>query len=140
MDGKGSASRMACERGFSLIETLVVMAIAAIMVIGGSQLFGTTSERSRTLYYQSELMHQMESMKRQYRQSRAFPNQLESPPEYRLTLTPCGADCRTIRLIPTAVHSCRYWELGTDGSMHAGREACWPESAVRAFARESSSS
>lgn len=54
---------MASERGFSLIETLVAMAIAAILVGAGSQLLTTTSERSRTLYYQSELMHQMETLK-----------------------------------------------------------------------------
>jgi len=131
---------MAGERGFSLIETLVVMAIAAILVVGGSQLFGTTTERSRTLYYKSELMHQMESMKRQYLRSREFPSQLESPHDYRLTLERCGDDCRTVRLVPSASHSCLYWELSTDGSMRAGREGCWPESAVRAFARESSSS
>ena len=131
---------MAGERGFSLIETLVVMAIAAIMVVGGSQLFGTTTERSRTLYYQSELMHQMESMKRQYLRSREFPSQLESPHDYRLTLERCGDDCRTVRLVPSASHSCLYWELSTDGSMRAGGEGCWPESAVRSFARESSSS
>ena len=42
---------MAGERGFSLIETLVAMAIAAILVGAGSELLITTSERSRTLYY-----------------------------------------------------------------------------------------
>ena len=65
---------MAGERGFSLIETLVAMAIAAILVGAGSQLLITTSERSRTLYYQSELMYQMETLKRVYRRVREFPD------------------------------------------------------------------
>ena len=113
---------------------------AAIMIIGGSQLFGVTSERSKTLHYQSELMHQMESLKRQYRRPREFPNQLESTRDYQLTLESCGVDCRTLRLTPNRSHACRYWELSTDGSMGAGREGCWPESAVRAFAGHSSPS
>lgn len=51
-----------------------------------------------------------------------------------------GVDCRTLRLTPNRSHACRYWELSTDGSMGAGREGCWPESAVRAFAGHSSPS
>ena len=98
---------MARERGFSLIEALIAMSIAAIMIIGGSQLFGVTSERSKTLHYQSELMHQMESLKRQYRRPREFPNQLESTRDYQLTLESCGVDCRTLRLTPNRSHACR---------------------------------
>ena len=131
---------MAGERGFSLIEALIAMSIAAMMVIGGSQLFGVTSERSKTLHYQSELLHQMESLKRQYRRPREFPDQLESTHDYQLTLDACGVDCRILRLTPSRSHTCRYWELGTDGSMGAGSEGCWPESAVRAFAGHSSPS
>jgi prepilin-type N-terminal cleavage/methylation domain-containing protein len=131
---------MASERGFSLIEALIAMSIAAIILISGSQLFGVTSERSKTLHYQSELMHQMESLKRQYRRPGEFPSQLESTHDYQLTLESCGIDCRTLRLTPNRSHACRYWELGTDGSMGAGREGCWPESAVRAFAGHSSPS
>ena len=53
MDGQGSEGFMARESGFSLIEVLIAMAIAAMMVIGGFQLFGQTAERSSTLYFQS---------------------------------------------------------------------------------------
>ncbi|MDA8666120.1 prepilin-type N-terminal cleavage/methylation domain-containing protein [Litoricolaceae bacterium] len=35
---------MARESGFSLIEVLIAIAIAAMMVIGGFQLFGQTAE------------------------------------------------------------------------------------------------
>ena len=131
---------MAGERGFSLIETLVAMAIAAILVGAGSQLLTTTSERSRTLYYQSELMHQMETLKRVYRRVREFPDQLESPHDYRLTLQSCGVDCRILRLTPERPHPCVYWELSHDGSLYAGQEGCWPVSAVRRLTGDASSS
>ena len=35
---------MARESGFSLIEALISVAIVALMVIGGFQLFGSTAE------------------------------------------------------------------------------------------------
>ena len=138
MDGQGSAGCMARESGFSLIEVLIAMAIAAMMVIGGFQLFGQTAERSSTLYFQSELMGQMESLKRRTQSVDDFPDHLESGSDYTLEITTCGSDCRRLRLTPTRSHPCLYWELDTTGVMASGRVECWPQSAVRRLSGESS--
>ena len=138
MDGQGSADCMARESGFSLIEVLIAIAIAAMMVIGGFQLFGQTAERSSTLYFQSELMGQMESLKRRTQSVDDFPDHLESGSDYTLEITTCGSDCRRLRLTPTRSHPCLYWELDTTGVMASGRVACWPQSAVRRLPGESS--
>ena len=129
---------MARESGFSLIEVLIAMAIAAMMVIGGFQLFGQTAERSSTLYFQSELMGQMESLKRRAQSVDDFPDHLESGSDYTLEITTCGSDCRRLRLTPTRSHPCLYWELDTTGVMASGRVECWPQSAVRRLSGESS--
>ena len=129
---------MARESGFSLIEVLIAMAIAAMMVIGGFQLFGQTAERSSTLYFQSELMGQMESLKRRTQSVDDFPDHLESGSDYTLEITTCGSDCRRLRLTPTRSHPCLYWELDTTGVMASGRVECWPQSAVRRLSGESS--
>ena len=138
MDGQGSAGCMARESGFSLIEVLIAMAIAAMMVIGGFQLFGQTAERSSTLYFQSELMVQMESLKRRTQSVDDSPDHLESGSDYTLEITTCGSDCRRVRLTPTRSHPCLYWELDTTGVMAFGRLGCWPQSAVRRLSGESS--
>jgi hypothetical protein len=114
------------------------MAIAAMMVIGGFQLFGQTAERSSTLYFQSELMGQMESLKRRAQSVDDFPDHLESGSDYTLEITTCGSDCRRLRLTPTRSHPCLYWELDTTGVMASGRVGCWPQSAVRRLSGESS--
>ena len=129
---------MARESGFSLIEVLIAMAIAAMMVIGGFQLFGQTAERSSTLYFQSELMGQMESLNRRAQSVDDFPDHLESGSDYTLEITTCGSDCRRLRLTPTRSHPCLYWELDTTGVMASGRVECWPQSAVRRLSGESS--
>lgn len=129
---------MARESGFSFIEVLIAMAIAAMMVIGGFQLFGQTAERSSTLYFQSELMGQMESLKRRAQSVDDFPDHLESGSDYTLEITTCGSDCRRLRLTPTRSHPCLYWELDTTGVMASGRVECWPQSAVRRLSGESS--
>ena len=129
---------MARESGFSFIEVLIAMAIAAMMVIGGFQLFGQTAERSSTLYFQSELMGQMESLKRRAQSVDDFPDHLESGSDYTLEITTCGSDCRRLRLTPKRSHPCLYWELDTTGVMASGRVGCWPQSAVRWLSGESS--
>ena len=129
---------MAGQSGFSLIEMLIVMAISALMVIGGSQLFGSTSERSRSLYYQSELLNHMEALRRTYRNIRDIPEYIDDFSGYRLALRSCGVDCRVLRLTPKAHHPCVYWELQTDGLLGAGRASCWPESAVRTLSSDPS--
>ena len=138
MDGQGSAGFMARESGFSLIEALIAMAIAALMVMSGFQLFGSTAERSSTLYFQSELMGQMESLKRRAQSVGDFPDHLQSGSDYTLEITACGSDCRRLRLTPKRSHHCLYWELDTTGIMASGRAECWPQSAVRRLSGESS--
>ena len=138
MDGQGSAGFIGRESGFSLIEALIAMAIAALMVMSGFQLFGSTAERSSTLYFQSELMGQMESLKRRAQSVGDFPDHLQSGSDYTLEITACGSDCRRLRLTPKRSHHCLYWELDTTGIMASGRAGCWPQSAVRRLSGESS--
>jgi len=120
-----TAGGLACNRGFSMIELLVVMAIAAILAAGAGQLIGASFQRTQTIQYQAHLQAQIESLWAKYQREGAFPTTVAPFADADITLSSCGDDCRMIRLTPNRAHRCEYWTLTTRGERDAGHSACW---------------
>lgn len=120
-----TASAVARNRGFSMIELLVVIGIAAILAIGAGQLIGSSMHRSQSIQYQTILLDAVEGFWVHYQDHGVFPEQIDSPSNARLTVTHCGMDCRAIRLEPITTHPCPFWTLTTHGERDGGHTSCW---------------
>lgn len=120
-----TASVVARNRGFSMIELLVVIGIAAILAIGAGQLIGSSMYRSQSIQYQTILLDAVEGLWLHYRDHGVFPEHIDSPSNVRLTVASCGLDCRAVRLEPIRVHPCPFWTLTTKGERDGGHTSCW---------------
>lgn len=113
---------MAQATGFSLIETLVVLAIAAILGLMSTAVVIQVPVRSEQLQAQVALTGAVSDALTTRLETGMFPTTVPAP----MTLTDCGSDCLQIRYVPETPHRCVYWELTTTGVRSAGADKCWP--------------
>ena len=113
---------MARAHGFSLIETLIVLAIGAILALMASAVVIQVPERSVRLQAQAALTSAVSEALTTRLETGQFPTQVAEP----MTLDTCGAQCLSLRYWPEQPHRCGYWELTTSGLRSAGEKGCWP--------------
>lgn len=113
---------MAHAAGFSLIETLVVLAIAAILALMSTAVVIQVPARSVQLQAQVALTRAVSEALTTRLETGTFPSAVAAP----MTLSDCGVDCLQVRYVPETAHRCVYWALTTQGVRSAGAEGCWP--------------